>query len=264
MPDRNPHPQPNAEFYDIAVLYVAAERERRPDDPPFNPSFQVKRFVGSGQFKFFENGALVARTIPPEEDGVNFLPDDYPPYVVEPTGATQNGLPALAEYLSHVADAVALMVQLHGTGFKDEGTNIVYPAGETRRAFGFMVNGVHVNAGRLLGAKNARGVGHPGHWDASGPQTEPKWISDPDTVVPENLHAWGIPCRDLYANEEIVPYVATIFGMTYRIHRTDLAGPAPATGGLTALQEAKLDHAVEMAAQNHALLVRIAAAIWGT
>ncbi len=256
QPDR-----PNLEFYDIAVLYLTAERERQPGDPPFNPKFKVKRFEGSGAFYFFENGAMVARVIPPEEDGVNFLPDIYPAYVVKPTGSTLGGLPVQAEYLSTAQDAVALMNELHGTGFTDDAPGAIYPRAEMRRAYGFSAAGVRVNAGALLKERNSRGVGHPGDW-VSTPDQGTVWVNDPDPVIPDHLQTWGIPCADLLPDEQIVPYVATILGMTYRIHRTDLSSPPPAGGvGLTALQEHKLDQAVDLATQNQALLAKIAAAL---
>lgn len=267
--------QPSTPFYDPSALYLVnddgspLERDATPADPPFvatnrdGSPRKVKRWNGSGSMFFFEGGQVVKVFVPLEEDGYNFLPIAYKPYVVADTVAVHaNGVTFNANFLSNYGDAVALAKELGAGPVADDGAHSLNYGSETRRSWGFSLNGNRLNAGALLLAKNARGIGHPGHWDEPADGL-PVWVSDPDPVVPvSGAAAWPIPCRELRKNELVVPFTVGMFGTTYRVQNTDLAGPAPVGGsGLTPLQEAKFDHAIDLATQNQAAIAKIAAFI---
>jgi hypothetical protein len=236
----NVPPLPLTEFYDVSALYLTQARRRQAGDPPFNPAHRIKGWVGSGPgLLFFENGQLVPHDVPPEEDGVNFLPDLYPPYVIAPTRATLNGAPVPAEWLSTLEQAAQIFMEMKATQLTTD-DRVSYPAGEMRRLYMMVVDGVHVAAGYMLAIKNALGVGHPGHW-APGP----KWVSDPDPAIPDNIATWDVPCRALIhddtADEEIEPFILTALGWTYHVHNKKLAPPDAPGAGMTRAQEHKLD-----------------------
>jgi hypothetical protein len=147
----------------------------------------------------------------------------YPPYVVAPTGATRGGSPLNPNYLSLEATAQALMTSLSGTGLFDDGATVVYPnvypPDEPRRSWSFLLNGLALNAGLLLLAQNANGVGAPGHWNVTS--AGPTWVADPlppsgldDTRIPR-----PVPVRPLLPNEQLEPG-PTGFGV--QVLRTDL------------------------------------------
>jgi hypothetical protein len=99
------------------------------------------------------------------------------------------------------------MSSLGGAGLLQETGNavfpIIYPASEPRRIWDFTVNGVVVNAGTLLLARNAHGVGAPGHWDLS--RGEPVWVPDalPPTGEGDARPPREVPVRDLLPNERL-------------------------------------------------------------
>jgi len=169
------------------------------------------------------NWAERQMVIPASEAATVNLPGavTYPPYTVAPTQTTSGGSAVNPNYLSLESDAQALMSALGGTGLLQETGNavfpIVYPASEPRRIWDFSVNGILVNAGALLLAQNANGVGAPGHWDLS--HGEPVWVPDPappsglnDTRPPRD-----VPVRDLLPNEKLEPGL-----MGVSVVRTDL------------------------------------------
>ncbi len=145
----------------------------------------------------------------------------YPPYTVAPTQVTSGGSPVNPNYLSLESDARALMAALGGSGLVQETGNsvfpIVYPALEPRRIWDFVVNGVLVNAGTLLLAQNANGIGAPGKWDTS--KGEPVWIPapPPPTGADDMRPAREMPVRDLLPNEKLQPGL-----MGVSVIRTDL------------------------------------------
>jgi hypothetical protein len=145
----------------------------------------------------------------------------YPPYSVPPTQVTSGGSPINPNYLSLQSDAQALMTALGGTGLLAESGNsvfpIIYPASEPRRIWDFVIDGQLVNAGALLLAQNANGIGAPGHWDLTS--GEPVWKADPAPPTGENdarPPRW-IPVRDLLPNEKLQ---AGLMGVS--VVRTDL------------------------------------------
>jgi hypothetical protein len=157
------------------------------------------------------NWGLKQMVMPASEAATVNLPGEvtYPPYLVAPTQVTSGGSLVNPNYLSLESDARALMAKLGGSGLVQETGNaifpIVYPASDPRRIWDFEVNGNLVNAGALLLAQNANGVGAPGSWDAS--KGDPVWIPAPeppsganDTRPPRDM-----PVRDLLSNEKLQP-----------------------------------------------------------
>ena len=164
----------------------------------------------------------------------------YPPFTVAPTQVTSGGSPVNPSYLSLQSDAESLMGALGGSGLVQETGNaifpIVYPAAEPRRIWDFVVDGVLVNAGALLLAQYANGIGAPGHWDLS--KGDPVWVPDP--APPDGLNdtrpARDIPVRDLLANEKLQPGL-----MGVSVVRSDLQNQqGEASGEFTADDRATL------------------------
>jgi hypothetical protein len=106
----------------------------------------------------------------------------------------------------------------------------LYPSNEPRRIWSFVFSGNPVNAGLLLAARNAGGVGAPGQWDLSA--QFPQWI--PAAAAPTGLDdrraARPMPVRDLLANEELQAEPLGLGGAT--VVRTDLASQRQG-GGFT-------------------------------
>jgi len=169
------------------------------------------------------NGTLRQIVMPAQEAASVNLPGaiQYPPYIVTPTRATRGGSSLNAIYLSLESDAQALMKELGGDKLQVEelpSFPVVYPNEEPRRQWYFLVRGQPVNVGSLLLARNAQGVGAPGHWDVSTP--EPAWVPDPPapTGVDDTRSSWEMPVRDLARNEALYTGLMGILGVV----RTDL------------------------------------------
>jgi len=153
--------------------------------------------------------ALRQLVIPAVEAAAVNLPGavTYAPYAIAPTHTTRFGSGVNPQYLSLQADATALMTELGGSGLADDGVSgqypALYPSNEPRRIWSFVFSGNPVNAGLLLAARNAGGVGSPGLWDLSA--AFPQWI--PAAAAPTGLDdrraARPMPVRDLLANEEL-------------------------------------------------------------
>jgi len=134
----------------------------------------------------------------------------YPAYVIAPTTATRGGPAVDPGWLSLQADAAVLMAQLGGSNLVDGGVTdtpldpVVYPAGELRRMWQFTVDGTPLNAGLLLAAENASGLGAPGQWSLTSPGN-PVWVpASAPTGVDDTRAAVAMPLRGLLANEELV------------------------------------------------------------
>lgn len=235
-------PQPNLPVYATDFLYLAKGRDRQPGDPAYNPAFPLKDWEGSGDLLSFsaQTGLFTAMSVPTEQSGVNFLPAAYPAYEIAPTVAMSGTDPVDPAYLSSLSDLFELMKELNGTAPGDDGRNKINYGTESRAVWTFTTGaGKRVNAGGLLLMKNARGVGHPGHWEST--QESIEWASDPDPATPGNIVNLGLPVRALKENEKLAPPEATVLGPLYtKIIRTDLA-VEPAGGGLTPLQAHTLD-----------------------
>ena len=146
-------------------------------------------------------------------------------------------------YLSLQSDADELMAAIGGSSVFDEGNTavfpVVYPPDEPRRTWDIMFKGQPLNVGLLLAARNAKGVGAPGHWDASGPDAI--WIADPpapsgegDTRPPRPM-----PVRDLLPNEKLQTGL-----MGVGVVRTDLQQDA--SGAFTSDDRATLQQIYQL------------------
>ncbi len=223
--------QPNQLAYGISQLALFSNYTRESylaafgvQAPPWDPSRVRKTWFDSTVDTSNPTNLAVYKMIAPDASGVwGFrqlvlpaieaatvnLPGSvtYPAYSVAPTQVTSGGSPVNPNFLSLEADARSLMTALGGTGLVQETGNaifpIVYPASEPRRIWDFFVNGVLVNAGTLLLAQNANGIGAPGRWDTS--KGEPVWIPapPPPTGVDDMRPPREMPVRDLLPNEKL-------------------------------------------------------------
>jgi hypothetical protein len=166
---------------------------------------------------------LAQMLIPATEAASVNLPGSvtYPQYTIAPTATSSGGALVDAVNLSLEADAQALMTSLGGNSLVAETGNavfpILYPPDEPRRIWDFDVNGNLCNAGTLLAAMNANGVGAPGDWQNT--PTGPVWVSEPaPTGLDDTRPARPMPVRDLLPNEV---FQTGLMGVG--IVRTDLA-----------------------------------------
>ncbi len=181
-----------------------------------------------------QNGVWAPRqmVLPAQEAATVNLPGalTYPPYVIAPTQTSTGGALIDPIYLSLEADAQVLMTALGGSGLVAEAGNavfpIVYPPDEPRRMWDFTVNGVACNAGTLLAAENANGVGAPGSWQITA--AGPVWVAAPlaSTGLNDTRPATPMPVRDLLPNETLQ---AGLMGVS--VVRTDLQQQQNAQAG---------------------------------
>ncbi len=193
-----------------------------------NPIIPVEQILAPGVVLYPQDGARPAYKkahgvdAPPNDpkrslqffDGVatpvNFPPErEYPPYVVATTTDASylpplTGRPHVPD-LCMEADARAMAIELFGPDAVDviqgERGKINYGS-ETRREWGFVADGIFITLAPYIAAKNAAGIGAPGHWD-SGEGPHKTWVSD---VVPPiyNTTIALPPLRQLLSNEEEV------------------------------------------------------------
>lgn len=238
-------PQPATEFYPVQELALFKSYTRESyraafglEAPAYDPARRSKSWFDSTADVSNPENVAVYRIIdqdpggnpmlrqivmPAVEAGSLNLPGaiQYPPYIVTPTRATRGGSGMNAIYLSLESDAQALMKELGGTNLQQEDLPsfpATYPSEELRRPWFFLVQGQAVNAGALLLARNAHGVGAPGHWDVSAP--EPVWTPDPPapTGADDPRTPREMPVRDLLSNEKLYVGMLGILGVV----RTDL------------------------------------------
>lgn len=181
-----------------------------------------------------QNGvwALRQMVLPAQEAATVNLPGavTYAPYAIAPTQTSTGGALIDPVYLSLEADAQALMTTLGGSGLVAETGNaafpILYPPDEPRRVWDFTVNGVSCNAGTLLAAEHANGIGAPGSWQTTA--TGPAWVPAPPalTGVNDARPARPMPLRDLLPNETLQ---AGLMGVS--VVRTDLQQQQNAQAG---------------------------------
>jgi hypothetical protein len=247
-------PQPNQEAYGFAELalfqtytretYLAAFGIQAPAWDPSRPSkfwfdstADASAIGNVAAYKIFGvnstgTWALQPLVLPAAEAAAVNLPGavTYTPYVIAPTGATRGGSPQNAKYLSLDSDARTLMATFGATGLVDEGaTNyypISYPSDEPRRSWAILLNGHQQNVGELLAARNAQGVGSPGHWDTS--QGFAIWVADPPAPTGQDdlRPPRPLPVRDLLPNEIIQTGL-----MSVSVARTDLQQESAKQGG---------------------------------
>lgn len=263
-------PQPDQPYYGVLELalfktytrdsYLAAFGVQA---PPYDPSRVIKSWFDStvdssdpanvSVYKILSrdqngNWGLRQMVLPATEAATVNLTGaiTYPPYVIPPTQATRGGSGIDAEYLSLEADARAVMAETGGTSVVDGGNStvfpVVYPASEPRRVWDVMFKGQPLNAGLLLLAKNAKGVGAPGRWNTSG--SDAVWVPDPPapTGLDDTRQPRDLPLRDLLPNEKLQTGL-----MGVGIVRTDLQQPAQqAAGEFTADDRATLQQIYQL------------------
>lgn len=255
--------QPNAEYYGIEELALFKRYNRDTyraafgiEAPAFDPSRPPKTWFDStadmshpsnvSLYKVLARDgsggwAIRQMVIPAAEAAtVNLIGSvRYPAYTVAPTYATRGGAPINPNYLSLESEARALAEEIGGTSVMEEQLAmypVSYPAEEPRRVWTILFRGAPVYGGALLMAKNAKGIGYPGHWDLN--KLGPEWVPDPPapTGVDDPRSAREIPVRDLLPNETIQ---AGLMGVG--IVRTDLREiSAKSSGQFTAADRAML------------------------
>lgn len=219
--------------------------------PPADPNRRPKAWLGVGTFWFPQDQSLIRLSVPVNENEVNIDgAGPFEKFVLAPTKThTADGGPeALYNplYLSHEADARALMAELGGSNLADDGQvggpwpALVYDPNDPRREWEFnAANGVRVNAGSLLYVRHQQGVGSPGRWDLSGQL--PTWVpAHPTTATPSN--PWPKPCRALLPNEKIGP--SGIFGLP-AVFIDDGKGSGTTTAGAGGYTQADRDRDAE-------------------
>jgi hypothetical protein len=175
---------------------------------------------------------VASMTVPAQEAATVNLTGavSYPPYVVAPTDATRGGSVLNPVYLSLESQAQTFMAQFGATTVIDEGATpefpAVYPPDEPRRLWDIVINGIAVNAGALLLAMNAGGVGAPGAWDSTGGQ--PAWVpaAPAPTGANDTRPPRPMPVRSLLPNEKLQ---AGLMGVS--VVRTDLQQQADQQAG---------------------------------
>jgi hypothetical protein len=246
--------QPNRPYYGVSELALFKTYTRDSyraafgvEAPPFNPDRVIKTwFDSTADTSQPENVTLyniaargsdgqwgVRQLVIPSAEAVAVnLPGavKYPTYIVPPTQATRGGSIISAIYMSLEGEARELMADIGGTGIHDEilaSFPTIYPANEPRRVWLITFKGSSVNAGLLLLAKNANGVGAPGQWDLSG--AEPVWVPDPPAPTGEgdSRPPRPLPIRPLLPNERFHQGL-----MDVQIERTDLKAAQDQASGL--------------------------------
>ncbi len=219
--------------------------------PAFDPSRVIKAWFDSTVDTSDPSNVVIYRTIAPDAKGqwgvrqlvmpaseaatLN-LPGvvQYPPYVVAPTKAARGVNSGIwPETLSLRSEAEALLAELGLSSLElfDEGEGSVFPViygDEPRRQWFFVDKGEVHSIGGLLGNKNAKGIGYPGHW-VVGDSVE--WVFDPPapTGLQDARPPREVPVRDLLSNEKVA---MTMMGPV--IVRTDRAqAQAEASGQFT-------------------------------
>ncbi|MEO5924840.1 MAG: hypothetical protein ABIR70_13555 [Bryobacteraceae bacterium] len=166
----------------------------------------------------------------------------YPSYVIAPTKAARGVNSGIwPETLSLRSEGLALLGELGLSNLQlfDEGEGSVFPVvygdDEPRRQWFFVYKGEVHGVGGLLGIKNAKGIGYPGHW-AVGETID--WVPDPEppTGLKDARPPREVPVRDLLPNEKIA---MTLMGPI--IVRTDrMQAQAEASGQFTEMDRQTL------------------------
>jgi hypothetical protein len=198
----------------------------------------------------------------------------YPSYGVTigaPTDVIQQstGASLSEEYLStfaqamQIAEAWGVPVSFGGVVASivdmDPGGQQAYtfPAGESRRQYGVMWQGLPQNVGMVLYQMNQQGVGHPGSWSLTGSST-PTFVfaqPGPDGITSGvSLVTIPVPVRPLLPTE----YFEQVLGGS-EIINTNLLQPPSATGSVTVGDFTSADRATLASMQ--AQIAKIAAAM---
>ena len=224
-------PQPSQAFYGVQELELFKTFTRETyrsafgvEPPLYDPARVIKAWFDSTVDTSNPGNVVVYKIVAQDQSGnwglrqmvmpaleaatVNLTgAPSYPPYVVAPTKATRGGSGINALYLSLSSEADEIKNEIGALSLLDEGNTavfpVVYPSDEPRRAWDAVFKGQPLNVGLLLAAKNANGVGAPGHWDTSG--SDAVWVPDPPppTGLDDTRPPRPIPVRDLLPNEQL-------------------------------------------------------------
>jgi hypothetical protein len=258
--------QPDQPQYQISALNLfpvystraAYQQSTGRQAPPFDPAQPVKQWLDpapTGQpYYIFDPAAVATNYVsqlslsPAQAATVNLPgPYNYPPYVVAPTDAQEYGpsgplgpvnldLICLQSDAQQILDEIQFLYPNQKLSVQQENTGVFYYVWGTdpRRAWyimpatGWTPTGVCLNAQKLIEAKNANGIGAPGHWVLEG--AGPMWFYDrPPVEPPAGAAPLAVPIRNLLPNEQIVHLPGSLFNQsgTWVVERTDLPQPAP-------------------------------------
>jgi hypothetical protein len=255
--------QPNQPQYQISTLDLfpvyaaraAFQQSTGQQAPPFDPSQPLKGWTDpspNGQpYSIFDSTAAATGyvsqiTLTAAQATQLNLPGvyNYPAYVSAPTDATEVGPygplgPASPDQMCLQADAQAIANQIaplypgQAIAVVQENSGLFhYVYGlDPRRQWYIQVGNQALNAQTLIEARNAHGVGAPGHWSVTSAGLI--WIYDqPVTVAPANAVTIPVPIRPLLPNEQIVHLPGSLFNQagSWVVERTDLPQtPQPET-----------------------------------
>jgi hypothetical protein len=257
---------PDEPYYGIERLYLfdrftreSFRKKMGQQAPPFDPGRRIKRWYDStakrGPYSYlcfnWDKKEFETYTITGEEAASINLPGkyEYPPYVVAPTPAVVvapegDPQPLNPDMLSYFSEATALAAELGGFVRVTEelgGPFHIDWRGEVRRQFSVIVDGKAYNAGLLLKAKNAAGIGAPGKWQRT--PTGPVWVSEPQPTGEDDRRGEvPIPCRPLFPEEDLK---ITPFGVTVYRKDKDSELTRVESGGLTPEQDRLLRQIAE-------------------
>jgi hypothetical protein len=261
---RDASQQPDAAAYSLDQLALFntysrdSWRNREGGDgsqaPPFDPSRKAKRWYdpeaakkGPSELMSYKiqggtgSAHMVAITMTAGEAAkVNLMGVyTYPPYIVRPTGANTNpyNLTTLEEANALNAELnkdVTPLPPVEENNYGSATFPLIYPPDENRRIYQISFKGLAgFRVAALLQQKFAFGIGAPGHWDLS--TSVPHWEHE-NQIVGENMtpvpQEWGVPLRDLLANEVITTHTPLGIPEVARTDRaTDESSPLFQTGG---------------------------------
>jgi hypothetical protein len=140
-------------------------------------------------------------------------------------GGGQGPTPISPATLLTQNQAVMLAVELKGTVQPGEGFPNVYPAGENRRQYNIVVDGVAYSGGLLLMERYSSGIGAPGHWVKSDGGVS--FVYDPPPDCAGSKDSRPVPVRDLLPNET---FKDSPFG-GWAVYRTDKQQQQAEAGG---------------------------------
>jgi len=255
--------QPNQPQYQISTLDLfpvyatraAYQQATGQQATPFDATEPLKGWADlapSGQpYLVFDataaaTGYVSQMTLTPAQAALLNLPGvyTYPAYVSAPTDAIETGPygpigPVSPDQVCLQADAQAIANEIAPL-YPGDAISVVqensglfhYVYGlDPRRQWYLQAGNQAFAAQALIEARNAHGIGAPGHWALSSAGLN--WVYDaPVTAAAANAIAIPVPIRPLLPNEQIVNLPGSLFNQagTWVVERTDLPQlPEPET-----------------------------------
>jgi len=255
--------QPNQPQYQLSALNLfpvyatraAYQQATGQQAPPFDAGEPIKGWADPapmGQpYTVFDptaaaNGYISQMILSPQQAAQANLPGpyNYPAYVSPPTDAVEVGpfgpvgsaspdQVCLQADAQEIANEIAPLYPGQPVSVVQENTGVFhYVYGlDPRRQWAIQTGSTFFIAQTLIEARNAHGVGAPGHWALTSAGLS--WIYDaPATEAPADAVTIPAPIRPLLANEQIVHLAGSLFNPagTWVVERTDLPQPqAPET-----------------------------------